>query len=216
MLGEGLIRRTRSESAMPSSLFIAVALRFAKGGHADIGRAGMALAYGDQGIRLARLLKRERIRILHLNNSITRNHTWTLGALLARLPCVTHERGINERYASTLGSTRPTAHFVIDTSRNGQGPWPVAAGTYPDNQDWCNPPGRGLGERPTTRTGHPLLDAKLWVKTPGQSDGQCTRGIPGGTTDPEWGGITDPAAGAWFPQQALQLARLASPPLLPR
>ncbi len=49
-------------------------------------------------IRLARLLKRERIRILHLNNSITRNHTWTLGALLARLPCVTHERGINERY----------------------------------------------------------------------------------------------------------------------
>ncbi len=48
--------------------------------------------------RLARLLRRERIQLLHLNNSITRNHTWTLGALLARIPRITHERGINERY----------------------------------------------------------------------------------------------------------------------
>ena len=34
------------------------------------------------------------------------------------------------------------------------------------------------------------------------------------TTDPVWGGTTDPAAGAWFAQQALQLDSLASPPLL--
>lgn len=123
-------------------------------------------------------------------------------------------QGINERYDAMLGDTTATAHFVIDTSRNGQGPWRAPVGTYPDAQDWCNPPGRGLGERPTTRTGDPLMDAKLWIKTPGQSDGQCNRGVPGSTTDPEWGGITDPPAGGWFPQQALQLARLASPPLL--
>jgi endoglucanase len=121
-------------------------------------------------------------------------------------------RGINERYATLAAGLTPTAHFVIDTSRNGRGPWAPTA-TYPDKQDWCNPPGRGLGDRPTARTGIPLLDAKLWIKTPGQSDGQCNRGIAGSTTDPEWGGITDPAAGAWFPQQALQLARLAVPPL---
>ena len=60
---------------------------------------------------------------------------------------------------------------------------------------------------------YPQLDAYLWIKTPGQSDGQCNRGVAGSTTDPEWGGITDPAAGAWFPQQALQLAKLASPKL---
>ncbi|HEY4753158.1 MAG TPA: hypothetical protein VIH37_07725, partial [Candidatus Limnocylindrales bacterium] len=30
-------------------------------------------------------------------------------------------------------------------------------------------------------------------------------------TDPEWGGITDPAAGAWFPAQAHQLIALADP-----
>ncbi|MDQ1564886.1 MAG: endoglucanase, partial [Actinomycetota bacterium] len=51
------------------------------------------------------------------------------------------------------------------------------------------------------------------VKTPGQSDGQCNRGIAGSTTDPEWGGTVDPAAGDWFPQQALQLAQNAVPAL---
>ena len=44
--------------------------------------------------------------------------------------------GINERYDGVV----PTTHFVIDTSRNGQGPWSPPA--YPDPQDWCNPPGR--------------------------------------------------------------------------
>jgi endoglucanase len=111
-------------------------------------------------------------------------------------------------------------HFVIDSSRNGRGPWDPASsshGPYPgDAQDWCNPPGRGLGVAPTANTGNALLDAYLWVKTPGESDGQCTRSLgPAGTTvDPEWG-VVDPAAGAWFPQQALQLAQLANPPLLP-
>jgi endoglucanase len=109
--------------------------------------------------------------------------------------------------------TRDLTHFVIDTSRNGQGPWTPPAGTYSDPQDWCNPPGRGLGARPTTRdTGSPLVDAKLWVKVPGESDGSCSRGLPAGSVDPEWG-VVDPAAGAWFPQQAAQLIQLAVPPL---
>ena len=150
--------------------------------------------------------------------------------------------GITSRYASILGSVTPTAHFVADTSRNGRGPNSMNAyAAAPYNQpanvisslaagNWCNPPGAGLGARPTTNTGVPLADAYLWVKTPGQSDGQCN--IAGGArawdysqynewnwdstqqqnNDPLWG-IADPAAGAWFPQQALQLAQLATPPL---
>jgi endoglucanase len=117
--------------------------------------------------------------------------------------------GINARF-----STPGTTHFVIDTSRNGLGPWKPTA-SYPDAQDWCNPPGRGLGARPTTDTGNALVDAYLWAKVPGESDGSCNRGVSGSTTDPEWGGTVDPAAGAWFPQQALQLAQLASPALQP-
>jgi endoglucanase len=104
-------------------------------------------------------------------------------------------------------------HFVIDTSRNGQGPWTPTV-SYPDAQDWCNPPGRGLGLQPTADTGNALIDAYLWVKIPGESDGECTRGLgPGGTTvDPEWG-LIDPAAGQWFPEMALDLVHNANPPL---
>ena len=123
---------------------------------------------------------------------------------------------VDASYAGMLAGAQPTTRFVLDTSRNGQGAWAPAAGTtYPDPQTWCNPPGRGLGARPQAQPdpAFPLVDAYLWIKTPGQSDGQCNRGVAGSTTDPEWGGITDPAAGAWFPQQALQLAKLASPPL---
>jgi endoglucanase len=103
-------------------------------------------------------------------------------------------------------------HFVVDTSRNGQGPWTPEAGKYSgDPQTWCNPPGRGVGIAPTTETGNALIDAFLWVKVPGESDGQCTRGTAG-PADPEWG-ITDPVAGEWFPEMALQLAQNANPAL---
>jgi endoglucanase len=120
--------------------------------------------------------------------------------------------GINSRYDSILGATQPTTHFVIDTSRNGQGPWQPP--DYPDPQDWCNPPDRGLGLRPTADTGIALLDAYLWVKIPGESDGECTRGLgpAGETVDPEWG-LIDPGAGQWFPEMALQLAQNSHPPL---
>jgi endoglucanase len=120
--------------------------------------------------------------------------------------------GINLRYAQMLGAVEPTAHFVIDTSRNGQGPWQPPA--YPDAQDWCNPPGRGTGLAPTLDTGVPLVDAYLWVKIPGESDGECTRGLgpAGETVDPEWG-LVDPGAGVWFPEMALDLAANADPAL---
>ncbi|HLO30339.1 MAG TPA: glycoside hydrolase family 6 protein [Anaerolineales bacterium] len=116
--------------------------------------------------------------------------------------------GINLRYSSVTGITR----FVIDTSRNGQGPWQPPS--YPDPQDWCNPPERGLGLQPTANTNVLLLDAYLWVKIPGASDGECTRGLgpAGETIDPEWG-LIDPAAGAWFPEMALDLVHNANPPL---
>jgi endoglucanase len=82
--------------------------------------------------------------------------------------------------------------FIIDTSRNGNGP---PAGLEPsDAGNWCNPDGRALGAPPTTETGDPLCDAFFWIKAPGESDGTCNRG---------------PSAGAWWPQRALELARNA-------
>lgn len=124
--------------------------------------------------------------------------------------------GINARYTSMLGSTEPTTRFVIDTSRNGLGPWQPTMGAYPDPQDWCNAPDRGLGLQPTANTGQSLLDAYLWVKVPGESDGECTRGLgpAGETVDPEWG-LIDPPAGQWFPDMALTLAQNSNPSLQP-
>jgi endoglucanase len=127
--------------------------------------------------------------------------------------------GIDSRWDLILNGGAPTTHFVVDTCRNGLGPWNYNRAVYPNDGaalDWCNAPGRGLGPRPAAQPDPPipLLDAYLWVKTPGESDGTCNRNFtPVGSPDPEWGGIVDPAAGTWFPQEALQLAQLASPPL---
>ena len=150
----------------------------------------------------------------------------------------------NAWYAKNMGGAVATTHYLIDTSRNGLGANTMASyAAAPYNQpasvistlvsgNWCDPTGAGLGLRPTANTGVPLLDAYLWVKTPGESDGQCDAdgGVrawdytaytqPGWPTDaaaqnlfdPLWG-IDDPAAGAWFPQQALQLVQNANPPL---
>ena len=60
--------------------------------------------------------------------------------------------------------------------------------------------------------GNPLADAFLWIKTPGQSDGQCHRGTTG-PVDPVRG-IVDPDAGVWFPQMALELVHDANPPIV--
>ncbi|WP_328620267.1 glycoside hydrolase family 6 protein [Streptomyces sp. NBC_00354] len=89
-------------------------------------------------------------------------------------------------YGARISRAAHGKHFVIDTSRNGAGPLPG------DGQEaWCNPPGRALGVPPTDRTGDPLVDAYLWIKRPGESDGPC-RGGPG--------------AGKWWADYALGLA----------
>ena len=86
-----------------------------------------------------------------------------------------------ERVSRLLGGK----HFIIDTSRNGLG----------STKDWCNARGQALGIAPTTKTGHPLVDAFLWIKQPGESDGSCQGG---------------PKAGTWWTDIALELSRAAS------
>jgi endoglucanase len=154
-----------------------------------------------------------------------------------------YEATVTAGLAGMLGGAVATLPFVIDTGRNGRGPLdssPYAATPYDQSAsvlaglaggNWCNPPGAGAGLRPTASPGIPLLDAYLWIKTPGESDGTCdiaggarawdfaaydpwnVTGAAQSTFDPLWGAV-DPTAGVWFPAQALQLAQLADPPLL--
>jgi endoglucanase len=96
----------------------------------------------------------------------------------------------NVAYGTAVSDRLGGLPFVIDTSRNGNGPAPVDAR---DNEGhWCNPPGRALGPAPTTETGTPRVDAYLWVKRPGESDGACLPDAP--------------PAGQWWPEYALELA----------
>ena len=92
----------------------------------------------------------------------------------------------NLAYGKALSALTGGTHFVIDTSRNGNG--------APEDKAWCNPPGRALGMRPTMSTGEPACDAFLWLKRPGESDGTCNGG---------------PRAGEFWPVQALELAKAA-------
>jgi endoglucanase len=90
----------------------------------------------------------------------------------------------NIRYAQALAARLPGLHAVVDTSRNGLGPTPDA--------QWCNAPGRALGQPPHP-VADPLIDALLWIKHPGESDGDCGR--------------HEPAAGTFWPGYALGLVR---------
>ncbi len=87
-----------------------------------------------------------------------------------------------ESVVSLLGDT----HFIIDSSRNGNGPT--------SDNTWCNPTGRALGRKPTADTGNVHLDAFAWLKSPGESDGECQGG---------------PKAGQWFHERAIELAKNA-------
>lgn len=84
-------------------------------------------------------------------------------------------------YAEALSTRLGGKNFVIDVSRNGNG-W---------KGHWCNPAGAAIGQPPTVVTGQ-KLDALLWVKAPGKSDGTCNGG---------------PAAGLWWQSYALDLVR---------
>jgi len=98
-----------------------------------------------------------------------------------------HATEENVRYGEAVSAATGGKHFVVDTGRNGLGSPESIRG----EAAWCNAEGRALGSRPTTSTGHPLVDAFLWVKYPGESDGKCNGG---------------PSAGVWWAEYALGLA----------
>lgn len=78
---------------------------------------------------------------------------------------------------NAVGDSRLRA--VVDTGRNGKGPL---------GSEWCDPAGRAIGTPSTSNTGDARIDAFLWIKLPGESDG-CIA-----------------PAGQFVPQRAYELA----------
>ena len=156
------------------------------------------------------------------------------------------------RSAVTSGnSAYPTSvGVIIDTSRNGWGGAnrPTAASTSTvlstfvmesridkriHKGNWCNQNGAGIGARPIA---NPLtgIDAFVWVKPPGESDGSSSL-IPTGPENPGGKGFdrmcdptytgnslngnnltgalpNAPVSGRWFQAQFVQLVQNAFPP----
>ncbi|MEW5819593.1 MAG: glycoside hydrolase family 6 protein [Cyanobacteriota bacterium] len=81
-------------------------------------------------------------------------------------------------YAGTLSKLLNGKRFVIDTSRNGNGPGKERNNAH----EWSDPIGIKVGYRPTTLVTHKGLDAFLWVKPPGEADGTA---FPAGSWHPE-------------------------------
>ena len=77
------------------------------------------------------------------------------------------------------GDLASTAKAVIDTSRNGHGPY-----TGRDYPRWCNPPGRALGPAPELDPGRPGSTAICGSRTRAPATGPATAGLPQAGTGP--------------------------------
>ncbi|MBA8816856.1 endoglucanase [Microbacterium halimionae] len=83
-------------------------------------------------------------------------------------------------YAHQISDALGGSHAIVDTSRNG---------ADQAESDWCNPSGQLIGAAGGAY-GDDVVDTNLWVKPPGESDGECNGG---------------PVAGAWWPESAVEL-----------
>ncbi|MEU8625502.1 glycoside hydrolase family 6 protein [Streptomyces sp. NPDC048669] len=147
---------------------------------------------------------------------------------------------VSQGFASDIG-------MLIDTARNGWGGSDRPAGPGPQTSvdayidggrvdrrihagNWCNQTGAGIGERPTTAP-EPGIDAYVWAKPPGESDGNSApvdndegKGFDR-MCDPTYTGNgrngnsltgalpNSPLAGHWFSAQFQELIRNAYPAL---
>jgi cellulose 1,4-beta-cellobiosidase len=138
--------------------------------------------------------------------------------------------------------------MLVDTSRNGWGgadrPTEVSDSTdlntyvdesrvdrRPHRGGWCNQAGAGIGQRPAASPAD-NIDAYVWVKPPGESDGVSDPDAPPDPDDPakqhdvmcdpEGQSRYDPSkptnalpnaphAGRWFPEQFAMLVENADP-----
>ncbi|KAE8990126.1 hypothetical protein PR003_g21909 [Phytophthora rubi] len=116
------------------------------------------LAYGDSAGKIASVMKElgscGRVKGVTINTSNYRSTD----------ECA----GYCTNFQTAMGSSDMSC--IVDTSRNYNGS---------PTSDWCNVPTAGIGKPPTSETGVSNLDYFMWIKPPGESDGECATG--GGT-----------------------------------
>jgi len=116
----------------------------------------------------------------------------------------------HKKLAASLAAVGvPDMKFIVDTGRNGVD----ITEAFSKTETWCNFVGTGFGERPrgNPSSSMPLLDAYMWLKTPGEADGSST----GSRADPVCARPDSlpgsPDAGQWFHDYLVQLLTNANP-----
>ncbi|KAF0318559.1 1,4-beta-D-glucan cellobiohydrolase CEL6A [Colletotrichum sp. SAR11_59] len=100
------------------------------------------------------------------------------------------------------------ANYLVDQGRSGK---------QPTGQqiwgDWCNVKDAGFGARPTVKTGIDTLDAIVWVKPGGESDGTSNSSATRYDEKCSSGSSFTPApeAGTWFQEYFEMLIKNADP-----
>jgi cellulose 1,4-beta-cellobiosidase len=122
-------------------------------------------------------------------------------------PCPDEQSYITQLSAALAKEGITGKQFIIDTARNGR----VVRGSW---SSWCNIKGAGLGPRPQTSP-IPLVDAYVWVKPPGESDGTSDEkaarfdtGCKSADSMPN-----APEGGQWFGEHFVEMVRNAEPKL---
>ncbi|CAI5992064.1 unnamed protein product [Closterium sp. NIES-64] len=131
-------------------------------------------------------------------------------------PCIDENR-FTARMNAYLGAAGLPTRWIVDTSRSGR------AGIRNRWGSWCNVKGAGIGQRPEANPANaPQVDALVWIKPPGESDGHSTKILGIFPVDRECDpndalGLdalsNAPRAGQWFQTQFTALVRYANPPM---
>ncbi|ORX46613.1 1,4-beta-D-glucan-cellobiohydrolase [Piromyces finnis] len=124
---------------------------------------------------------------------------------------VSAEYQYHQKLAASLAAVGVNdVHFIVDTGRSGVD----ITESFSKTETWCNFIGTGFGLHPKGNpdASMPLLDAYMWLKTPGEADGSST----GSRADPvcarEDSLPGSPDAGQWFHDYFVQLLQNANPP----
>ncbi|KAH7122489.1 cellobiohydrolase-like protein II precursor [Dendryphion nanum] len=120
-----------------------------------------------------------------------------------------NEKEFIRLFSPELKSAGMPSQAIIDTGRNG------VQGLRKEWGNWCNINGAGFGTRPTGTTGNTLVDAFVWVKPGGESDGTSDTSATryDSFCGKEESFKPSPEAGAWHQEYFEMLVKNAKPPL---
>ncbi|KAK7993770.1 hypothetical protein PG989_007151 [Apiospora arundinis] len=118
-----------------------------------------------------------------------------------------NEKLYTELFGAALKTAGMPNHAIVDTGRN------AVTGLRQEWGHWCNVNGAGFGVRPTADTGSELVDAFVWGKPGGESDGTSDTSA---TRYDSFCGMPDafkpsPEAGQWNQEYFEMLLKNANP-----